>query len=150
MEGDPAVLSPKCVAMILNFFGTVLHLKMGMIPPNHLTCSLWGSNRIPNVRWKPKASVRFNMVSGFCISKEVLSCLSILHLLSQIRKNCSGGVADLCGSHQLAQRQHVPSENGHADTTGLPTRSRRSVEGRKERKGKEEKKKKQRKTVCFW
>lgn len=62
VEGDPAELSLKCVAMTLNFFGTVFHLKMGMIPPNHLTCSLWGSKEIQKVLWKLKAAVRFNVV----------------------------------------------------------------------------------------
>lgn len=46
MEGDAAISSPKCVTMVLNFFESVFHLKMGMVLPPHLTCFLWGSNEI--------------------------------------------------------------------------------------------------------
>lgn len=37
MERDTAMLSPKCVTVVLNFFETVFHLKMGLVPPTHLT-----------------------------------------------------------------------------------------------------------------
>lgn len=105
MERDTTMLSPKCVTVVLNFFETVFHLKMGMVPLTHLTF-------IVRVKWdtasplKAKASARFNMELRCCFQSPLLrKCLSSTQqsldwLQWQYRK-----------SAEPPSGQHEPSKN---------------------------------------